>query len=312
LGRSDITWDGQETEGFSAARETCGMTSSLGNEQLISLRYPGKCASCGTALTPGTKAWRNASSKVITCVACRHTAAGSELSAAPASAAPFTARPSAGVAGASARNEFDRRRMKREAAIDAQWGRFAGVVKFITEEPQTTQAWARGASGEERLAKALGARLTNHAIALHDRRVPRTRGNIDHLVIGPTGVWIIDAKAYTGKIERRDKGGLFKTDMRLYVGGHDRSKAVAGLQWQVDAVRAALGTNSAPVHPVLCFTDAEWGLLSRPFTLGGVLCTYARALAQAINASGPLGPDRVVEIAQHLAMSLPAGTGSRS
>lgn len=138
--------------------------------------------------------------------------------------------------------------------------------------------------------------------------MPRTRGNIDHLVIGPTGAWIVDAKAYTGKIERRDKGGLFTTEMHLYVGGRDRSKAVTGLQWQVDAVRAVLEDDSVPVHPVLCFTDAEWGLFSRPFTLDGVLCTYAKALAQVINAPGPLGPERVVQIAQQLATALPANT----
>lgn len=308
LGRSDTTWDGQRSCERRRHARLCGMTSSPENEQLIPLRYPGKCAACGAVLTPGTKAWRNAASKVITCVACHQTVAGLEPSAAPASLAPSTVRPSAGIAGASARDEFDRRRMKREAAIDAKWGRFAGVVKFITDEPQTTEAWAKGAGGEERLAKALGARLTDDAIPLHDRKVPRTRGNIDHLVIGPTGVWIIDAKAYAGKIERRDKGGFFSSDMRLYVGGRDRSEAVAGMQWQVDAVRAVVGDESVPVHPVLCFTDAEWGLFSGPFTLGGVLCTYAKALAQAINASGPLDPARVVEIAQHLATSLPANT----
>lgn len=133
------------------------MTSAPENEQLRPLRYAGKCAGCGTAPTPGTKAWRNADSKVITCVACHQAAAVFQGSLVPASPTTSpTVRPSSGVAGGSAREEFDRRRLKREAAIDAKWGRFAGVVKFITEEPQTTQAWGQGASGEERLAKAPG------------------------------------------------------------------------------------------------------------------------------------------------------------
>lgn len=285
------------------------MTASSETEQLRALRYLARCAGCGTSLTPGTKAWRNADSKVITCVDCHQSAEMSPPTPDSNSGVTFQAeKPPAGVAGASAREEFNRRRLKREAAIDAKWGRFAGVVKFITEEPQTTQAWGQGASGEERLARALGTRLTDDAISLHDRKVPRTRGNIDHLVVGPTGVWIIDAKAYTGKIERRDKGGLFTSDIHLYVGGRDRAKAVTGMQWQVDAVRAVLGDDPVPIHPVLCFTDAEWGLFSRPFTLGGVLCTYAKALAQAINEPGPLGPDQVVRIAQQLAVSLPANS----
>lgn len=53
---------------------------------------------------------------------------------------------------------------------------------------------------------------------LHDRRVPGTRGNIDHLVVAPAGIFVVDAKRYDGLIRVRDVGGLFKTNERLYVG----------------------------------------------------------------------------------------------
>ena len=33
---------------------------------------------------------------------------------------------------------------------------------------------------------------------LHDRRMPRSRANIDHLVVTPTGVYVIDAIKYGG------------------------------------------------------------------------------------------------------------------
>jgi Nuclease-related domain len=35
--------------------------------------------------------------------------------------------------------------------------------------------------------------------ALHDRRVSGTRANIDHFVIGPAGVFVIDAKRHQGR-----------------------------------------------------------------------------------------------------------------
>ncbi len=41
---------------------------------------------------------------------------------------------------------------------------------------------------------------------LHDRRIPGSKANIDHIVVGPAGVFAIDTKRYTGKIERRDHG----------------------------------------------------------------------------------------------------------
>ena len=37
---------------------------------------------------------------------------------------------------------------------------------------------------------------------------------------------MIDAKRYTGKIERRDRGWIFERDWRLYVHGRDRTKVV--------------------------------------------------------------------------------------
>jgi hypothetical protein len=64
-------------------------------------------------------------------------------------------------------------------------------------------------------------------------------------------VWVIDAKNYTGLVQRRDKGGFFKTDYHLYVGGRDRSKIVAGLGWQIEAVRLVLGDAEVPVHAAL-------------------------------------------------------------
>jgi Nuclease-related domain len=45
--------------------------------------------------------------------------------------------------------------------------------------------------------------------ALHDRRVSGSRANIDLFVIGPAGVFVIDAKRYEGQICIRDVDGEF-------------------------------------------------------------------------------------------------------
>jgi len=61
---------------------------------------------------------------------------------------------------------------------------------------------------------------------LHDRRIPGTRANIDHIAIAPSGLWAIDAKHYKGRVEHVDKGGWFLTDWRLLVGGRDKTGLV--------------------------------------------------------------------------------------
>jgi hypothetical protein len=216
-----------------------------------------------------------------------------------------------GVAGASAATEHKRRRANQERQIEEKWGtgRLGRFVKLVSDEPQSTRAWAKGAEGEQALARRLTDELTSIAVVLHDRKVPGTRGNIDHLVVAPSGVWVIDAKNYSGKVEQRDVGGWFSTDRRLYVGGRDRSKLVDGLSWQVDAVRAALspcGFNEVPVQASLCFTNSEWGLFTRPIQMNGVLITWASRLVEAVRQSGPLDAAAIELLALHLSSQLPA------
>jgi hypothetical protein len=107
------------------------------------------------------------------------------------------------MAGASAHREFERRLVKREVAARAKWGeRVGGWVTRFGAVPQSTVAWSIGARGEELLGAALAA--VPNVVVLHDRRVRGTRGNIDHLVITPAGVFVVDAKFYRGVIEIRN------------------------------------------------------------------------------------------------------------
>jgi hypothetical protein len=128
------------------------------------------------------------------------------------------------------------------------------------------------------------------------------RGNwnvdVDHVAVGP------DSKRYPRIIEHRDVGGLFRTDLRIYVGGRDRSKLTAGVMNQADRVGALLGAE-VPVHPVLCFEDANWGLLSRGFTHEGVLVTWAKKLTGRLREPGSLSAVGIEEVARQLASHFP-------
>src|SRR5438105_10193144 len=109
-----------------------------------------------------------------------------------------------------------------------------GVALTLTGEPQSTRAWEPGSIGEAKLAETL-AGIDGLAL-MHDRRVHRTRGNIDHIIVGPAGVFVVDAKRYEGLIRIRERGGLFKRDERLYVGCRDCSNLATNMEWQVAAV----------------------------------------------------------------------------
>jgi hypothetical protein len=196
--------------------------------------------------------------------------------------------------------------MRREERIEANWGKFlAPVVKRLSDDPQSTRAWATGAWGEEWVGGNLERLLGDRAVLLHNRRVPRTRGNIDHLAIASSGVWVIDTKNYQGHVELHDVGGWFRVDKRLYVAGRDRTKLVDQLDWQVKAVETYLAEKGVPVHPVLCFVKG-WGRRQKPFEIDGTFIVWSAKLAEWIAEPGPLNSTAVARIATLLARVFPA------
>lgn len=294
----------------------------------LKLRWSATCAGCGTELPAGTRARWSTEDKAATCLTC---VAGKPTEPAAPNPEPEPAEPSTGEplrrgeAGASAAREHERR-AQREAARarkavedDAAWRERARterpvlgrIVTVFTprpnadpEESQATAAWKTGQEGERRVAEILGA---CEAEDLHDRQIPRSRANIDHLAVGARGVFVIDAKKYAGRVERRDKGTLFRTDERLYVNGRDQSKLVDGVTKQCDVVRAAL-TDHFPevdVQGVLCFVGAEWGFPPMTIRIGGVTCLWPRRLPKLVDGSGLLLADQREAIVRHLADALP-------
>jgi Nuclease-related domain len=263
------------------------------------VKYDGVCSRCGTALRTGEVAVYERPTRTIRCVVC------------PTEDPIESPEPvvDVGGAGASARREYERRKTTREARVKGRFGdRLGRVLLAVTDEPQTTRAWATGARGEEKLAKALegidGLRV------LHDRRVPGTRGNIDHIVIAPAGVFVVDAKRYEGRIEIRNKGWFLRPDYRLYVGRRDCSALATGLEWQVEAVAAALVAAEVDllpaVTPVLCFIDGDWPLFGAPDKFAGVRLEGPNSLRRAVTETTVLDGPSIERLARLLATALPA------
>jgi hypothetical protein len=85
----------------------------------------------------------------------------------------------------------------------------AGVamfVGFLQSPPAYIERKANGALGEQRTAKVLRRLERDGWHAAHDLE-RQNNGNIDHLLIGPRGVFIIDSK-FWGGIARVDEAGV--------------------------------------------------------------------------------------------------------
>jgi Nuclease-related domain len=149
-------------------------------------------------------------------------------------------------------------------------------------------------------------------IVLPDRRIPGSRATIDHVAITRSGgVWAIDAKDYTGMVQRIDRGGWFRNDYRLYVGKRECTRLVAELAGQLEAITSAIGESvrqelGVQVRAALCFGDADWSLYAKPFAIDGVWIGRPEWLAEQLQAPGELAPEHLRTLARRVADAVPA------
>jgi hypothetical protein len=252
----------------------------------LELRRQDRCAGCHLELAAGELATWDTTRREVRCLGCDVTPAAM-----------------ASTPGASARRKSEQLRADRETRVRKRLGRFAGVALALGSEPQDERNWTKGADGEVVVA----AQLERHTVGagvvlLHDRRIPGTSANIDHLAISPGGVFVIDAKRYSGRIAVKHRGGLLNARTEhLIVGGRDRSKLVGGVLRQVDIVERALASHpDVRVRGVLCFVDGNWPLLGS-LEVRGVPVLPPRKTARRCSAPGPLGADKIEAVAQALA-----------
>jgi hypothetical protein len=262
------------------------------------VKYSGPCAKCGSLLVAGTEAVYEWPRRKMSCIEC------------PTSAIHDPSPPplELGTAGASARREYERLHTKRDADLKARWGdRVGGWITRFADEPQSIRAWGIGARGEELLAGAL--RSVPDLVVLNDRKVNGTKGNIDHIAIAPAGIFVLDAKHLSGFIQVVDKGSFLRSDLRLTVGGRNRSELAEKMGWQLKAVTKALmdaGVDPLPwVTAVLCFIDPSWPVFRRPKSFDGVRIESDKSIVKVLGEPVALPSPEIDRLARILAAELP-------
>jgi hypothetical protein len=151
------------------------------------------------------------------------------------------------------------------------------------------RAWRRGAGGERRTARLLSP-LERHGWAiLHDLALPGSRANIDHLMIGPGGVFVIDSKQYRGRLQLDASG-------RLWHGRYPLAPALRAASWEADQAAQVLADPDVVVVPIVAVHGAQvpWDKV----VVDGVPVVSARRLPSMLRQlPAVLGPERVADLA---------------
>jgi hypothetical protein len=134
--------------------------------------------------------------------------------------------------------------------------------------------WRRQAAMQRRTAGVLGPLGEEGYLILHDITLPGWLASLDHLVVGPTGVWVVESG------QRR----------RLAVGGSDGAPADT-LRGQAGAIAEVLdGGTRIPVRGVLC---RQGGWSGPPRSLQDIRVAAPRQLADVVRHGSQVAPGEV-------------------
>jgi Nuclease-related domain len=239
-----------------------------------------------------------------------------------------------GTPGASAQAEYQRRRQVEHAAwartlplrlaatalaglgglllatgaglplppgVAASLAAAAGVWWRLRFRPSPeAQAWQRGAAGERHVARLLEPLVQQGWGVNHDLRVPGSKANIDHVVVGPPGIFAIDTKNYRGRLR-------LSCDGLLWHGRTFLAPTLSATRWEADKLQARIGAPDIAVVPIVAVLGAM--VPGGQVTAHDVTVIPARRLVGLLRSLPPaLTPERARGIAAQINRRLDART----
>lgn len=130
-------------------------------------------------------------------------------------------------------------------------------------------------------------------MVFHDLAVRGLDANVDHLVIGPTGLFVIDSKQWTGSVHQGADGLVWHNHYPL-------DRALETVRWEAETLGRLLGTRTAAL---LCVHGAH--------VQGGGLHAQGLAIVPASRLREALGYDRVLSGADVELLAATAWTSLR-
>jgi hypothetical protein len=157
------------------------------------------------------------------------------------------------------------------------------MMSALFATPNSITAWQTGAAGEVKTSLLLEPLEAEGFRILHDRKIPGARNaNIDHIVIGPPGVFVVETKSYSGSLQiRRDE---------IFVAGRRKNGWIDEVGREAAAVTGALSEELAAygwtVTPVIVVHRADLPWFKD--RVRGVLLVSGKDLVSRLRKADPV------------------------
>jgi hypothetical protein len=112
----------------------------------------------------------------------------------------------------------------------------AAAALFAYRISPAFSSTARAPSARRRTRRRLGRLSPAGYLSLHDRAIPGTDQVIDHLVVGPAGIYAVDSEVWDRRLPvRATRGG------KLFHGPRDQAGRLEHARWEADAAARLIG-----------------------------------------------------------------------
>lgn len=164
---------------------------------------------------------------------------------------------------------------------------------------EEARQWDKGAEGERRTAAVLSGLAARGYVVLDDLAIPGSNANIDHVVIGPTGVVVVETKAYTGRLNVN--GGV------LWHGKYPLCRELGAAQFEADKVRDVVASTgwTVMVRNLMCIHGVDVPADPAGSLAPIELCGPLNLLARIEAAQELLSPAHVSHLVSVVEQALP-------
>lgn len=152
----------------------------------------------------------------------------------------------------------------------------------------------------DRFAAFLDRHLHASSVVLHARSIPGDAPTADHVVVAPSGIWLVDVLHATGRLQVHTHGTPRAGATVLRIDGKNMTDSIDRIDWRTESVAGLLalaGLAAVSIRRAVCVTGCEWPRESHGFHVHGTEIVRPERFVDLANSPAWLSPETIAAAA---------------